>query len=132
MSQYATIADLELLGLPAAALGSVSADVKNAHLTAASELADSYFVARGYAIPLASWGTELRQAIAQIAAWTLLINNRGVNPEDPSTAAIARAHDQALAWIKDVGRNDATLNAAKTAPAAAPAARVRTAKRRGW
>lgn len=131
MSQYATIADLELLGLPATALANVPAEVKTAHLQAASEKADTYLAARGYAVPLATWGQDLRQAVVQIAAWTLLAY-KGVNPEDPASAALAKAHDQALAWIKDVSLNDATLNTAATSPLVGSAGIVYTAKRRGW
>lgn len=109
MPQYAEQADLARFGLPLAATSGLSSDDLDAQLAAASAVADSYITSRGYSTPLATWGDDLRAAVCKIAAWSVLTNLRGVNPEDPGHEAIRQAHIDATYWLRDVAKGVANL-----------------------
>lgn len=139
MSQYATQADLAKWGLRASVLAGISPADQDAHLQAASAMADSYLGHRGYALPLTTWGDDLRQSVCKVAAWTLL-NHRGASPDNPADAGVAKAHDDALSWWRDIARGVANLNVTSTASARAPVQRAMVIsddfengeKTRGW
>lgn len=117
MSQYAELEDM-VLGLQATALTDVDEDTQVAHIVAASALADSYISSRGYTVPLTTWGQDLRGAVVRIAAWTL-INARGVNPNHAGHIALMKAHDDSIAWLRDVAKGVANIDVATTTPARA-------------
>lgn len=80
MSQYATSAELQNFGLPAAALTGISTAIQDQHLTLASGRVDSYLRGR-YSLPLtAPYPDEIKSAVCSIAAYTLL-KRRGYNPD---------------------------------------------------
>lgn len=103
MAQYADIADLPI---PAAAIAGISADVKNAALQGASDHADSYLISR-FDLPLASWGKDLRRAVANIALYDIM-STRGYSPESGDNASIRDRAKDAEAWLKDVSAGKAT------------------------
>lgn len=103
MSMYATREDLSL-GLADGALTDVDDAVIDSHLMAASTVADGYLAGRGYQLPLSDWGHDLRACVARIAAWTILVHARGVNPNNPAHAALMKAHDDSMAWLRDVSK----------------------------
>jgi phage gp36-like protein len=117
VSQYATTTDLASFGLPAAATADLDSSDLNAQLEAASATADSYLASRGYALPLTSWGQDLTSAVCRIAAWSIMVNLRGVNPEDPGHAAIRLGQQDAMGWLRDVAKGVANADIAATAPA---------------
>lgn len=126
MAQYADQADLSRFGLPAAATSGLASADLDAQLRAASSVADSYIASRGYATPLSDWGDDLRASVARIAAWSILTNLRGVNPEDPAHMAVRLGQQDAMAWLRDVSKGTANLDSrltvtARTSPGVAQA-----------
>jgi phage gp36-like protein len=97
---YATLEDLGNLGMAATALSAVSEDVKAQHLLNASAELDIHHEAARFVLPLASWGTGLRQRTASVAAWTLLAAARGFNPEGNADQAIRLMRDDAIKAAK--------------------------------
>lgn len=116
MSQYAGVTEFAVWGLPPAATSGVSADVINAHLEGASAVADSYIGMRGYDIPLTTWGLDVTQAVCRIAAWTLLCNYRGLNPDGNAHEALQAAHDKSVLWLRDVAKGVANLSVVDISP----------------
>lgn len=100
---YAEIADLDRFGINADALRDMDADTKGDALDAASSLADSYLRGR-YTMPLVSWGDDLRRAVVGIAVYDLM-SNRGF--DEQGDAQIRKKYDDAIAWLKEVARNQA-------------------------
>src|SRR5688500_1222630 len=84
------------------------------HLTGATRRFDSYAGNRGYSMALGTWTEDLEQSIYQVAIWTLLTTVVGVNPADPAHAALAKAHDDAVGWWRDIGRGIANPGGAPT------------------
>jgi phage gp36-like protein len=116
---YATTDDLASFGLPANATSGLDSNEMDRQLEAASSIADSYLANRGYVLPLTTWDLDLRSAVARIAAWQIVMHHRGVNPNNPSHAALAKSHDDALQWLRDVSAGKANLNVTATTPARA-------------
>jgi phage gp36-like protein len=114
MAQYASQADLSRYGLPLAATSGLDGDDLDGQLAAASSVAESYLSNRGYAMPLDTWGDDLRSTVARIAAWSILTNLRGVNPEDPAHDAIRLGHQDAIYWLRDVAKGVANLSEQST------------------
>ncbi len=112
-----TVTELAAYGLPEDATAGLDVDNMNAHLRGASRKADSYLANRGYALPLTAYGDDLKQVVGQIAAWTILVSLRGVNPNDPGHAAIRMNHDDSIKWLLDVSEGRANLDVQTTTPA---------------
>lgn len=77
---YATAADLNLFGLPAAATAGVAASTIEKHLDAASAKIDSYLRVK-HALPLEENVPELIEPTCVLAAYTLLVF-RGFDPDN--------------------------------------------------
>lgn len=131
MASYAVAADIAVYAVDATALEPYSDADKDAALADASVFADSY-LARRYAVPLAVWGADLRAAVCRIAVYRLL--TRAGYDSAAEGSSFRKQYDDALAWLKDVAKGDATVSGGATAGADAPAplARVRTSRPRGW
>ena len=106
MSQYGTTTDLVNYGLPATALGSLSATQQNDALVAASGVVDSYYGGR-YALPLTAWDVPTTQATCKIAAWFLLSSTRGFNPAAGGDQAVRAGYEDAMRWLRDVQKQQA-------------------------
>ena len=100
MSQYGTTAELAYHGTTAVALTAFTTAEQTAALVAASAEADAE-LNRRYALPLASWGDDLRRAVCAIAAYELL-GGRGFDSPNEGSTLRQRALD-ARAWLKRVG-----------------------------
>lgn len=107
---YADLEDLASFGLTANATTGLDTTELERQLEAASSLADSYMGGRGYDLPIHHWGSDLRSAVARIAAWQVIVHHRGVNPSNPAHAALAKSHDDAIAWLRDVAAGKANLS----------------------
>lgn len=129
MAAYADVADLGTYALPSAALAAFSPADKTAALEAASRVADSYLAARS-SVPLSTWGTDLRAAVCQLAAYDLLTKIGFDSPGDGSS--FRQRRDDALAWLRDVSKGVAVISGGATTPAPIAAARVSTSDPRGW
>ena len=105
---YATQADLTNVGMPAAALGSLTTAQINATLQAASDYADTFFRARWGAgsVPLQQWDTAVTHAVAKIASlW--LVRVRGYDPRSTADQRFQQGYDEAVAWLDKVQRQQA-------------------------
>lgn len=138
MAQYAEQADLSRYGLPLAATAGLSSEDLDAQLAAASAVAEGYLASRGYSVPLATWGDDLRACVCKIAAWSTLTNLRGINPEDPAHDAIRQGHIDAMYWLRDVAKGIANLSEQFTGSRSKPAvmqvfaSESSTEETRGW
>jgi len=102
MTAYIDDADFASLGLPQSVVDrAVAKGIDPArHHEAASRWADGY-LAWQYAVPLASWTDELREAVAARSGWTLLCAV-GFNPESPADVAVRERADAAEKWCSRV------------------------------
>jgi phage gp36-like protein len=119
VSQYATEAEFEVLGLPAVALDGFTGSVDE-HLTAASGVIDSYLRGR-YALPLtAPYPQEIITATCIIAAWTIL-NQRGFDPHSGSDQNVRTRYEDIMGrpmqkgWLQQLAAG--LINLALTADA---------------
>lgn len=97
-----TDAELLQLGLPGTSLSGVAVAVRDEARAAASDTALSYIKKR-FGLPLLAWGSDIKRAVAHIAVYDLMAY-RGYAPESGVDALIAKRHDDALAWLRDVAR----------------------------
>lgn len=96
---FANLDHLEGLGIPAAALGSVTPTKKVEQLAATTELASGILAGR-YDLPIVAWGGDLTMATAKIAAYELL-SVRGFNP-DGDDSNVRTRYEDAMKWLADV------------------------------
>ncbi len=108
--------------LEAASTGTAFSDIPQEtierFLASASRKFDSYTGNRGYTSALADYGDDLEMSIYNVARWELLVSV-GVNPADPAHAALAKAHDDAISWWKDIAKGWANLGGGVTPRVAA-------------
>lgn len=97
---YATRAELTTLAIPASALGGISTERQDAALEAASRLADGYLNAR-YRLPLTSYGSDLKRAVCDIAAF-ILMKARGFSPETADADMLQTAERSAVKWLEGI------------------------------
>jgi hypothetical protein len=109
MSQYATVAEFRVFGLPAAATAGLSDDDIDSLLQAASAIVDGMIEARGYPASLTTWDKDLSSAVCKLAAYDVIFHLRGANPADPAHAAIVMSRDWAERHIEKVAKGLAKL-----------------------
>lgn len=97
-----TDAELLAMGLPGDALSAVDASVRDQHRQTASDFALSHIKKR-HKLPLISWGNDIKQAVAHIAARSLM-GTRGFDPASRSGEEIIARSDTAIAWLRDVAK----------------------------
>lgn len=100
--EYITDAEMLRLGLPGDALSAVPADVRDRFRLAACDQASSYLKKR-FTLPALEWGTDLKVAVARVAAFEIL-SFRGFDPASESGALVVKRADDSLAWLRDVAR----------------------------
>ncbi len=140
MASYATHIQFQnaAFGLPAKALAAVSPTEQLAALEAASRDADSYLANR-YTLPITQWGTDLTNAVCNIAAYNLLAG-RGFAPNSGSSDEHVRLrYEDAIRWLRDCSSGKATpTNITDSTPAIdqglvdTEAPMFNTNSRRGW
>jgi hypothetical protein len=111
-----------------------SAPDVDAVLAAQSAIADGYIAASGKKLPLASWGDDLRQAVAKMAAYEIL-SVLGHNPETPGNALWRDRYLDAMGWLKDIQAGRASnVNMVETSPVGTLLDRIETVSegQRGW
>lgn len=106
MSQYATVAEFFVYGLPASARGNLADADVSAALVAASGAADSYFRGRyGVdSVPLLAWDTDVTKWVCWIAAYDLLSGPRGYNAAAGADSNIRQRYDDAHVFLAMVQR----------------------------
>ena len=104
MSSYATTSDLAAYGLPSAVLSTIDPATQQEALDAASAKADGYIRSR-FVLPLKTWGLDLRQAVAKLAAYDLMSVN-GFNPEAGADENLRMRAQDAEKWLANVGKGE--------------------------
>lgn len=128
---YATPDDVTNLAINSAATDGITDSVKAEACLSASADADSRLPPR-YTLPLAAWGQDIRERVAQIAAYTMM-RHRGFMPEGVDEL-IVKDKDDAQRWLSKAGAGtitpsgivDSTPNKRGGAP------RVFSRPARGW
>lgn len=105
---YATPTNLITSGLPATALGTLTAAQQQAALDNASAEVDSYLRGR-YPLPLQAWGAEITMATCVIAAYNVM-NVRGYNPASGADVNLSDRYLNTIAWLRDVQKRAAHPN----------------------
>ena len=98
---YATQENLVTYGLPDGTLEGIDGPTIDAALAAASNVADGSLSAAGYRTPLATWSTDLTQAVCAVTSWDLMCR-RGFSPDAGADAVIRARFEDAQAFFKDV------------------------------
>lgn len=118
---YATLTDLITVGLPAAALGTLTTAQQAAALQNASDRADASLRARygNTAVPLLAWDSTITQAVAKMATFELMVV-RGMKPGGPDWELFSMRNTDAIEYLDRVQRQQAhplvTLANNATAP----------------
>lgn len=132
MSQYATIDEFKMLGLPPNTVKNVENAVLNAFLTKASGKIDSFL--RGqYSLPLTSpYPDEIVMTAICLARYMFMVW-RGYRP-DEFDDEIRKSYEDCLAWLKMIQDGTVSLDgAADNTPSVYEGApRVNTKANRGW
>jgi hypothetical protein len=55
-------------------------------------------------LPLSAWGVDLKQAVAKLCAWEIMVVLVGHNPDDPNNFVWRDRRDEALRWLENVAR----------------------------
>lgn len=113
MSQYATLAQFRVFGLPSRATTGLADDDIVEQLEAASAVVDGTIASRGYSVPLTTWSDDLSMAVCKLAAFEVLFHLRGANPADPAHAAIVLSRDWAERHIDKVAAGMKSLAGAE-------------------
>ena len=99
---YATITDLQNVGLPPGALANVSAASQQEALQNASSMMDDHFQSQ-YTLPFLTISYSLTQYCCLIAAY-LIMQGKGFNPSDASDQSVRQGYLDAMAWLDGVAR----------------------------
>lgn len=95
-------------------------------------LATAYsYVRSQHTLPLTTAGLDLTFAVCQIAAFRALVH-RGFDPSAAADQVLVKAHDDAMAWLRDVANGRASIDVTATRPASTSGPRVYSRPLRGW
>lgn len=112
-TRYAEQADLTV---PIEAFdGTAVAGLVDQYLDNASSEADGYLTSR-FRLPLTEWGADLRQAVAAIATYRLMMK-RGFQPGAEDAEQLRLASKDAMAWLDKVVAGKVTPQGVKDASA---------------
>jgi phage gp36-like protein len=103
--EYITQAEVETFGISS----EVTSALDSAKLTgirqSCSAMADGYLQSSGrIKLPLTAWGVDLKQAVAKLCAWEIMVVLVGHNPDDPNNFVWRDRRDEALKWLENVAR----------------------------
>lgn len=99
MAGYITLEEFETLATATSTtLSSLSDDKKEASILAVSRIADGYLRTQ-YTLPLTSYGEDLKQIIADMAAYHA-IAKRGFNPANPEYAILRQTYEDAESKLR--------------------------------
>lgn len=128
---YATLADLYAYGAPPSAFGSLTDAQRLTYVAAASREIDGYASRQGL-VPLASYGTDVAQKCAAIAAYEAL-SRVGFNPTAGADVNYRLRAEDARAWLVRWGRGEVTPAVAyASAPGVLSQPHVTSRPLRGW
>ncbi len=129
---YATLEDFHRYGLSAAAISQIDNTTILSALAASSDEASGYLLAQ-YALPLVSWGQDLRRMVCVLAAADLMAV-RGYSPDAGADAYLETRANAARSWLAKVASGTVSLaQVVDSSPSMQNGgARVYTAELRGW
>lgn len=132
MSYTVTPNDLRRYAISGSALTGYEDDELQGFLDVALSQAYSYLRSQ-YTLPLSAAGLDLTMAVCQLAAFRAL-THRGFDPSNPADQVLVKAHDDAIAWLRDVANGRASIDVTSTSPAkTSSGARVYSGRStRGW
>ncbi len=128
-------ADLANLGISEEVTNGIAPSTLTAILTAATETAGAILQSSGrIKLPLTSWGSDIKSAVAKMAAWDVMCVRIGHNPEDPNNFVWRDRNNEGRAYLEQVARGfvmpvglvDATPTDTKTGT------EIYTETQRGW
>jgi len=103
---YASVRDIERIGIVKATLATVKTGDKVEALIGATDTADRY-LCREFTLPLTAWGNDLRRLVTHIAVYDIMCV-RGFQLEG-ADAIIVKRYDDAIAALREVGDGDACM-----------------------
>ena len=131
MTLYATRTQLADHSLKSEILALIPLATQNSALASASAIASSYLGSR-YTLPLVAWGSDVVQAVCDIAA-LICMRREGFRPGSPGVDDnLISADATARAWLLAVSRGQAAADVTAATPAPTLAARAEGAELRGW
>ncbi len=98
MANYATIADLDSLGLLSRAFAAISDDDKTAALADGSRRVDA-FMRSQWKLPLVAWDTMVTGWVVDLACYRLM-SHRGYNPSTGADPIIRLKYEDVMADLK--------------------------------
>jgi phage gp36-like protein len=102
---YIVRAEIIEYGAGAAIVAGISTTTQDHACIEASQLADGY-LRQQFLLPLTAWGTDLKGAVAKIAAYNLL-SIRGFTP-DGADQNVRDRYDDAIKWLAAVATGKIT------------------------
>lgn len=134
---YVTWDQVGRFGLAATVLRSFPRADVEAAISAASRRVDSYLRAGSLILPLISWGDDIRECTAVLAAWRLMRTKGGNPSENPSFEALRLDYEDQISWLKGVAAGSVIPGDIEDSsdPVTAPAGdtpRVVSNTQRGW
>jgi phage gp36-like protein len=134
ITQYASIDDLDTLGVTMEALADIEAPPKATALVDASDVMNGYLRGR-YTLPLLAVSGDFKRYCLAIAVYDLL-SARGYNPEAGADGNIRDRYLDAIKWLEGVRDGKINPDVADSSPDAVPGgpgrARVISSSSRGW
>jgi phage gp36-like protein len=97
---YCEPSDITRFGIPKPAVAQVSVEALADKCLSASEEAAGY-LASAYAMPMVSWGTDLRRHVACMATYDLM-RFIGYDPDSGKDNLIRIGRDDAIAWLNRI------------------------------
>lgn len=109
---YASQLDLQAVGMPPQAFGQISQAQIAAALQNASDYVDSFLRARyGMAsVPLLAWDSTITKATAKVAAYYLIVDGRGINPNSTDWTIVRTGYEDSVEYLNRIQRQQAHPN----------------------
>lgn len=114
MATYCTVAELGTKGVNPEAIEDIDPQRKLEAIASTSDYMDGFFKSQAV-LPLVSWGDDVRECCAVLAAAKLMrVRGSSYNSEDPFWLEVARKER----WLLNISRRDVTPQWVTSAPAA--------------
>lgn len=103
---YATVQDLQDIGMLGAALQTIPLAAQEKSLASFSRVIDTYLSSQ-YVLPLQQWDMDIVHATCVLAAWDLLAA-RGYSPQAQTDINLRQRYLDILAWLEKVSEGELT------------------------
>lgn len=115
MSQYATIDEFAVHGLPANATTDIDDGAIDSALQASSAIADGVLRGKGHVVPLTAWPLDLTIVVCKLTAFDIIFHHRGASPTNPAHAAIVLSREWAERHLEKIAAGK--INLSESTPA---------------